>query len=109
MSARVLSAHEGGAGARVEILDETAPYGYANVFHVRLRVVACFAGVPETYERVLERLGVSEADLERVKVELIGGFEATALPYLFGPDFPARFAERCRRERAKVIPFPGVA
>ncbi|MBI5017457.1 MAG: hypothetical protein HZB55_18460 [Deltaproteobacteria bacterium] len=94
-------------GVRVEVCDESAPYAYSNLWHVKLRVVAHF---PETeaYERVLERMGVYDQDRARVRGELIGTFEATALPYVLRPDFPQRAEERRRRETDKVVRFPGV-
>lgn len=95
-------------GVRVEVFNESRPYGYSNLFHVKLRVVARFSEEEERYERTLERLGVSDADLARVRAELLASFEARALPYLFRPDFLTKLADRRRRERRKVVHFPGV-
>lgn len=92
---------------RVEVRDESSPYAYSNLWHVKLRVVAHFLD-NEAYERVLERMGVFDQDRDRVRSELVDTFEATALPYLFRPDFPQRAAERRRREKDKVVGFPRV-
>lgn len=100
-----LATYQGTGGSVVEVHDESAPYGYANVFHVKLRVRARFPGTEEPYERVLERMGVQAGDLGRVRSDLLTSFETTALGYLLRPDFPGRLAERQRSARAKVVPF----
>ena len=93
------------SGVLVEVFNESRPYGYANLFHLKLRVVARFPEEAEPYERVLERLGVSDVDLGRVRNELLESFEARALPYLLRPDFPAKLSDSRRRERRKVVHF----
>ena len=93
-------------GVCVQVFDESRPYGYSNLFHVKLRVVARFSPDGETYERTLERLGVSDLDLARVRAELLASFEARSLPYLLHPDFPEKLSERRRRESRRVVPFP---
>lgn len=100
-----LATYEGAGGSVVEVHDESAPYGYANVFHVKLRVRARYSGTDEPYERLLERMGVQDGDLERVRSDLLRSFEATALGYLLRPDFPSRLAARRQAARAKVVPF----
>ena len=102
----ILASYEGAGGARVEVRDESEPYGYANVFHVKLRVLARYPGAEEPYERLLERMGVQDGDLERVRSELLRGFESTSLAYLLRADFPERLAERREKTRAKVPRFP---
>jgi hypothetical protein len=94
-------------GVRVEVHDESTPYAYSNLFHLRLRVVARQAGEEEAYERLLERMGVADVDRARVRDELLGSFEATALPYLLRPDFSRRFAEHRERSTSQVRRFPG--
>ena len=101
----VLASYGGADGPRVEVHDESEPYGYANVFHVKLRVRASFPGVGEPYERLLERMGVQDGELDRVRSDLLRAFESTALGYLLRDDFPERLAERRERTRAKVLPF----
>lgn len=108
MSTEALATFAEGS-THVEVFDESSPYAYANLFHVKLRVVARFEGVDEPFERALERMGVQEAELARVKEELLAHFRAGTLPYLGHPGFPARLAEHQRRQARKVIPFPGVA
>jgi hypothetical protein len=95
------------SGVRVDVFNESRPYGYSNLFHVKLRVVARFSKEEEGYERILERLGVSDVDLSRVRAELLANFEARALPYLLRPDFPTKLSDHRRRERRKVVHFPG--
>jgi hypothetical protein len=83
---------EGPGGTRVEVFDLTSPYAYTNVFWVRLKFVATFAGAAEgsTFERMVERLGVNEIDLDRTRDEMIAAFSQTCLPYLFREDFCAK-------------------
>lgn len=101
-----LAVYEGAEGIHVEVHDESTPYAYSNLFHVKLRVVARLPG-EEAYERPLERMGVYDEDLARVQADLLRNFETHALPYLLRSDFPLRLAERREREKAKVLRFPG--
>lgn len=98
---------EGEGGVRVEIHDESRPYGYANLYHARLRVVARFPEAAEAYERVLERLGVIDAQLPAARRDLIENFKASALPYLFHAGFSRRLSEHRARKRPKVVSFRG--
>jgi hypothetical protein len=93
-------------GVRIDVFNESKPYGYSNVFHVKLRVVARFAGSEAPYERTLERLGVSDRDLVRVRTEMLESFEACSLPYLLRADFPKKLAAYRQRERRSVVHFP---
>ncbi|NTU59972.1 MAG: hypothetical protein HGA98_02810 [Deltaproteobacteria bacterium] len=93
-------------GVRVEVFDESKTYGYSNLFQVKLRVVALFAGSDERYERTLEKLGVLDHDVARVRDELLAGFEARALPYLSRSDFAEKLADRRRQEQRTVVRFP---
>lgn len=102
-----LVSYDAGGGARVEVFDESRTYGYANLFQVRLRVCACFPGAGEPYERVLERLGVLQADVPRVRGELVEEFARNALPYLQRADFAQKHAAyRNRLQRGTIVPFP---
>jgi hypothetical protein len=103
-----LAVYEGEGGVRVEVCDESTPYAYSNLFHVKLQVVARFPGEEEAYERLLERMGVYDVDRKRVREEMLRNFEANALPYLLRRDFPRRIAEHRQRSKAKVVRFPGV-
>lgn len=91
------------------MFNNSRPYGYSNLFHVKLRVVAHFEGCDERYERTLERLGVPDRDLGRVRAEMLESFEASSLPYLLRADFPQKLAERRAREQRTVVRFPGCA
>lgn len=98
---------EGPNGVRVEIHDESSPYGYANLYRVSLRVVAKVPGAEAPYERSLDRLGVSGGDLASVRDELLARFRRNVLPYLFSPEFPRRFSDRLVREgSSRVLRFP---
>jgi len=96
----------GDNGVAVDVYDESSTYGYANLFRVRLRVVAQVPGCLQPHERTLERLGVPAEDVERSQRDLLEHFRENALPYLLRPDFPLRFAEHQRRSRGAVIRFP---
>jgi hypothetical protein len=102
----LLAQHWGPNGVEVEIWNETAPYAYANMFHVRLRVDARVPGAAEPYRRRLERIGVYSEDLVRAQRELIAAFESQSLPYLFSTEFPRRFAEHLERKKSNVVRFP---
>ena len=101
-----LARYRGPNGVEVEIRDETSPYAYANIFHVRLRVEARVPGAAEPYGRQLERVGVYSEDLAQAQRELIEAFESRSLPYLFSNVFPRRFAEHLERKKSKVVRFP---
>ncbi|MBI5446842.1 MAG: hypothetical protein HY900_37210 [Deltaproteobacteria bacterium] len=103
----VVALFEGENGARVVVYDETRPYGYANLFHARLRVVGSFGEGGERYERVLERLGVLDSELAVARRDMLENFKASALPYLLRPEFPRRLSEYRSRTRRKVIAFRG--
>jgi len=96
------------SGLQVEVRDETRAYAYADLFHVRLRVIARLPGQAEPYTRELGRLGVRAEDLEAVRAELLDNFRRHALPYLLHPEFPGRWAAHRARAhtRTRVIPFP---
>ncbi|GAB4265226.1 MAG: hypothetical protein Kow0092_17410 [Deferrisomatales bacterium] len=98
---------EGPNGVTAEVFDHTAPYGYADVFHVKLRVVAHVPGAPRPYERTLERMGVSADRLDRVRAELVEGFLARVLPYLGSSAFPERFRHHLERARPARARFRG--
>ncbi len=81
----------------VEVHDASRTYGYADVFHLQLRVEVRVPGHPEAHHRLIERTGVRAQDLERCRQELLDSFRRT-LPYLFREDFPRRYI-RTRRRR----------
>ncbi|HSH69277.1 MAG TPA: hypothetical protein VK997_05120 [Deferrisomatales bacterium] len=91
-------------GVEVRVRDETAPYGYNNIFTVRLRVRIGTAGGPVAHERVLERMGVYREQLDAVRAELLAGFRAQIAPYLARPEFGERLAGHLRKklQRAPV-------
>jgi len=91
-SAAPLARFEGENGAVVEIFDQTRPYGYQNLFVVRLAVRGSFPGGEERFERLLERMGVYEEELDAARKALVEEFQTTALPYLFRADFSERLA-----------------
>ncbi len=93
-------------GLRVEVRDESKPYGYANLCRVRLRVIAHFDHA-EPYEKVLERMGIGEEDVGRVQDEMLDRFRRSVLSYLSRPNFPARLGEYRARCRRKIVAFPG--
>lgn len=98
----------GSNGVVVTMQDETATYGYANLFHVKLRVFVRVPGEMEPRERILERMGVWEEDMERVRRELLASFEKHTLPYLSRSDFPERLRAFRKASERKVVSFPGV-
>jgi hypothetical protein len=102
-----LSGIEG--GVRVEVYDESRPYGYSNRYQVVLRIVARFPGGGDPYETVLTRTSVQDAALQDVKDAVVADFRASALPCLLRPDFPARLAAHRQREQRKVLQFPEVS
>lgn len=102
-----LASFAGENGVRVEVRDETRPYAYADLFHLRLRVSAEVPGDAEPYERSIERLGVPASALDAARADLLAAFQRHSLPYLLRPDFPGRWAGRHRRSRPVVVPFPG--
>jgi hypothetical protein len=93
------------AGVEVGVRDETAPYGYSNIFTVRLRVRIGTAGAPVAHERVLERMGVYAEQVEAVRAELLDGFCARIAPYLGRPGFGESLA-RHLRSRLQQAPAP---
>lgn len=104
-----IAVFEGASGARVEIFDESRPYGYFNLFQVILRVLARFPGDCEPYERVLRRTGVYEEELEAVRRDMLARYRANTLPYLLRADFSERLAAKRARERCKVLAFRGAS
>jgi hypothetical protein len=93
---------EGPDGVRVEIWDESAPYAYSNIFWVKLRIVGCFPGVSEPFERRLEKMGVFAEDLEATKRGLVDSFKNSALPYLTRSGFGEKMkAIREKKESPK--------
>lgn len=84
---------EGPGGATVEVYDLTSAYAYQNIFWVKLKIVGRFPGFEQTFERVIERMGVFEEDLERVREEMLASFRETGLAYLFRPDFAKKLSE----------------
>jgi hypothetical protein len=103
----LVARYRGPNGVEVEVRDETVRYGYANIFHVRLRVEGRVPGAPGPYLRRLERMGVYEHGLDRVRGELLAGFESQSIPYLFSAEFPRRFARHLERQRQTVARLPG--
>jgi hypothetical protein len=84
-------------GVRVDIYDESVPYAYSNIFWVKLRIVGCFPGSDEPFERRLEKMGVFSEDLEATKKTLVDSFRKSALPYLA----KAGFGEKMKAMRDK--------
>ena len=85
-------------GVEVRVRDETAPYGYSNIFTVRLRVRIGTPGASVFHERVLERMGVYEEQVAAVRGELLDGFRDQIAPYLARPDFGEGLARHLRRQ-----------
>ena len=85
-------------GVEVQVRDETAAYGYSNIFTVRLRVRIGMAGGPVAHERMLERMGVYAEQLETVRAELLAKFRAQIAPYLARPEFGERLARHLRNQ-----------
>lgn len=102
-----LARYVGPNGVEIAVTDESATYGLANLFRVRLRVLGRIPGAWEPYEKRLERRGVRAEDLESTRRALLGGFESRSLPYLFSCRFPARFCAHLERTRTQVVRFPG--
>ncbi len=91
----------------VEFLDETEPYGYANLLRVAVRLVARVPGADRPFEHRLERIGVSPEELHAVREKFVERMKQNLVPYLFRPDFPERYRSHCERTTARVIRFPG--
>ena len=94
-------------GVEVRVRDETTPYGYNNIFTVRLRVRIGTAGAPVAHERVLERMGVYREQLDSVRAELLAGFRAQIAPYLARPEFGERLARHLRNQLQQAPVAPG--
>lgn len=105
MSDAPIKTYEGENGVRVEVYDLSSPYGYRNIFHLRLSVVARFKDMTETFERTIEKMGVFEEELEKTKGELLTSFEETGLPYLFRHDFPAKFCDSLAKDKGKACGY----
>jgi hypothetical protein len=85
-------------GVEVLVRDETAAYGYSNIFTVRLRVRLRAPGATTSHERVLEKMGVYEEQVEDARRELLDGFRRQIAPYLERPEFAARLSEHLRNQ-----------
>jgi hypothetical protein len=99
---------DGPEGTRVEVFDETRPYGYKNLFTVALRVVATFPASGERFERTLERTGVFEEEVAAARAELLDNFRVNGLPYLFRKDFAHKLALARGREKPKKSGYGGL-
>ncbi len=104
---RPLERIRGPNAVEVEFLEETGPYGYANLLRVVVRLVARIPGTDRPFEHRLERIGVSPAERRAVRAEFVERMKQNLLPYLFRPDFPERYRVHSVRNRARVIRFPG--
>ncbi len=91
----------------VEFVEETEPYGYANLLRVAVRLVARVPGAGRPFEHRIERVGVAPARRRAVRAEFLERMKQNLLPYLFRPDFPERYRSHCERSRARLIRFPG--
>jgi len=59
------------------------------------------------FEKSLERMGVSGADVDSVRQQLIDAFLATAGRYLRHPQFPQRLiASRLQARQSRPVPVP---
>lgn len=103
----VLAAFNGPGGVRVEVRDETRPYGYSNIFTVKLRVEATFPGADERFVRHLEKMGVFTDGLEAARDELIASFRETGLPYLFREGFVEQLARRQAAQPVRAAGYLG--
>lgn len=94
-------------GAEVEITDLTQPYGYQDVFWVRLEVMVNYPlnEGTETYRRTLEKMGVRAEDLEAAREELVASFRETVLPYLSRPDFGEKLKNAREREKPAAVGY----
>lgn len=90
-------------GVEVMVRDETAAYGYSNIFTVRLRVRLRAPGATGSHERVLEKMGVYEEQVEVAKRELLDGFRRQVSPYLERPEFAARLSEHLRNQKERAL------
>lgn len=90
----------------VQVRDETACYGYRNIYTVRLRVRISAPGSSVAHERLLERMGVYEEALDAAREELLAGFCNQIAPYLARPEFGERLA---RHLRSRLQQAPAVA
>lgn len=104
---RLHASYAAGPGVEVEVRDESSPYGYSNLVHLKLHVTVRLEGAAEPFESRLERLGVADVDLDDVRAKLLTGFESSVLPYLLRPDFPNKFSKYAHRKRRKTIGLPG--
>jgi hypothetical protein len=65
-------------------------------------------GKTVTFEKSLERMGVSGGDVEKVRSELIDTFLQNVGDYLRHPDFPRRLVRQQLKERqARPVQVPG--
>lgn len=94
-------------GVDVWVRDETACYGYRNIYTVRLRVRISAAGSPVAHERLLERMGVYEEALNVARRELLAGFCNQIAPYLARAEFGEKLARylRGRLQRAPAVGY----
>lgn len=104
-------------GLTLIVSDETRRY-FGAFYRVRIRV-ACSVplefvndvppeeqqqlllthGTHIPYERILEKMGVPEKELDAAKEHLLAEFERSSLPYLSSPEFPLRYATKVLAER----------
>jgi hypothetical protein len=92
-------------GVRVVISDLSRNYGYQNIFEVRLKVTATFPDADEVFERMLEKMGVFEEDLDATRDQLVATFKETGLPYLASADFPKRLKAKREAERPRTLTY----
>ena len=105
---RLLERLEGPNGVVVELVDETEPYGYANLLRAAVRLRAHVPGAGRPFEHRVERVGVGADEVDAVRGAFTERLRRNLLPYLFRPDFPDRFRRHHESRRPpRVVRFPG--
>jgi hypothetical protein len=105
---RLIATFEG-PGVRVEVCDATRCYGYLDVFAVKLQVTARFAPSGLVYERTLEKMGVSDKELDAVKAQLLASWESAEWRYLQRPEFVERLQAHRSRVKTPAAGYQGVS
>ena len=91
-------------GLKLDFLDATKLY-YGDYYRVCIEIKCALPHEEHAHWHLfkkLEKMGVSSAELDVTKQDLLAGFTSLILPYLHRADFPMRFAEAKKKKRLQV-------
>lgn len=104
-----------GNGLEITIRDLTRVY-FGDYYLVRLEIIcrkeiatdggdeiASSGTDPAAFRRIVEKMGVSSADIETARDLLVQDFLRNSLSYLSAADFPAKLARFAVRQPKKII------